>query len=207
MNSDYISKKDLLLETGITYGQLYRWKRKKLIPEEWFIKKSSFTGQETYFPKEKILSRIQKIIDLKDELSLDDIAGALSPNVAEIKLTKQVCLERNIVSKDILSLCETFFAQKEELSFFDILSLHVFESVLKSNTVSLDEGKDMLKFLHEHEEQIKCEQLELLFIRQFGVGFWLLKKENETIFMPSETKKVIQVSLSRSIELIKTKLA
>ena len=50
---ELISKKELLEVTNISYGQLYRWKRKKLIPEEWFIKKSSFTGQETYFPKEK----------------------------------------------------------------------------------------------------------------------------------------------------------
>ena len=42
-----ISKKDLLARTGISYGQLYRWKRQNLIPEEWFIKKSTFTGQET----------------------------------------------------------------------------------------------------------------------------------------------------------------
>ncbi|MCL2486473.1 MAG: YhbD family protein, partial [Oscillospiraceae bacterium] len=31
-----ISKKDLLEFTGISYGQLYRWKREGLIPEEWF---------------------------------------------------------------------------------------------------------------------------------------------------------------------------
>ena len=40
-----ISKKDLLNDTGISYGQLYRWKREGLIPEEWFIKQPSFTGQ------------------------------------------------------------------------------------------------------------------------------------------------------------------
>ena len=42
-----ISKKDLLIQTNISYGQLYRWKREGLIPEEWFIKKSVSTGQET----------------------------------------------------------------------------------------------------------------------------------------------------------------
>ena len=31
-----ISKKELLDQTGISYGQLYRWKRKGLIPEAWF---------------------------------------------------------------------------------------------------------------------------------------------------------------------------
>lgn len=49
MEEDLISKKELLDETGISYGQLYRWKRKQLIPEEWFIRKSTFTGQETFF--------------------------------------------------------------------------------------------------------------------------------------------------------------
>jgi hypothetical protein len=53
MDENLISKKELLEITGISYGALYRWKRKNLIPEEWFIKKSTFTGQETFFPKDK----------------------------------------------------------------------------------------------------------------------------------------------------------
>ena len=61
-----ISKKDLLKTTGISYGQLYRWKREGLIPEEWFVKRSSPTGQETYFPQETILKRIHAIQPLKD---------------------------------------------------------------------------------------------------------------------------------------------
>ena len=53
MDIQLISKKELLVECGITYGQLYRWKRKKLIPDEWFIRKSTYTGQESFFPREK----------------------------------------------------------------------------------------------------------------------------------------------------------
>ncbi len=34
MESYLISKRELLELTGISYGQLYRWKRKNLIPEE-----------------------------------------------------------------------------------------------------------------------------------------------------------------------------
>ena len=65
MSEELISKKDLLELMNISYGQLYRWKRKKLIPEEWFIKKSVVTGQETFFPKDRIIERINKIIELK----------------------------------------------------------------------------------------------------------------------------------------------
>ncbi len=80
--TDLISKKDLLSETGISYGQLYRWKRERLIPEEWFIKQASFTGQETFFPREKILKRVQEILALKERHSLDELAGMLSPDAA-----------------------------------------------------------------------------------------------------------------------------
>lgn len=69
-----ISKKDLLKETGISYGQLYRWKREGLIPEEWFIKRSAFTGQETFFPRDKVLPRIQAILELKESYSLEEMA-------------------------------------------------------------------------------------------------------------------------------------
>ena len=44
-----ISKKELLLRYNISYGTLYRWKRMGLIPDDWLVKKSTYTGQETFF--------------------------------------------------------------------------------------------------------------------------------------------------------------
>ena len=78
--NDMISKKDLLKETGISYGQLYRWKREKLIPDAWFEKQSSFTGQETFFPRTLILERIHFILTHKDEYSLTELRNLLSPD-------------------------------------------------------------------------------------------------------------------------------
>lgn len=77
-----ISKKELLALTGISYGQLYRWKRERLIPDEWFIKQASYTGQETFFPREQILSRVRTILDAKDKYTLEELAGILSPESA-----------------------------------------------------------------------------------------------------------------------------
>ena len=76
---ELISKKEVLRLTGISYGQLYRWKRKGLIPEAWFIRKATPTGQETFFPKEKILERIRRIQELKGERSLDELVALLAP--------------------------------------------------------------------------------------------------------------------------------
>lgn len=73
-----ISKKALLEKYAISYGALYRWKRKGLIPEEWFIKRSTTTGQETFFPKDLIFERVELIIANKEEVLLDDLAEKLS---------------------------------------------------------------------------------------------------------------------------------
>ena len=86
---ELISKKELLAATGISYGQLYRWKREKLIPEEWFLKRSSYTGQETFFPREQMLSRIEAILQAKDRYSLEELARILSPETASSVVRKE----------------------------------------------------------------------------------------------------------------------
>lgn len=78
MEQQLISKKELLERYGISYGALYRWKRKGLIPEDWFIKKSTVTGQETFFPEELVCRRVELIQSQKDDHSLDDLARQLN---------------------------------------------------------------------------------------------------------------------------------
>ena len=72
-----ISKKELLERYGMSYGALYRWKRKGLIPEDWFIRKATVTGQETFFPEGLITERVDLILSGKNELELDELARRL----------------------------------------------------------------------------------------------------------------------------------
>ncbi len=83
MTEEVIAKKEVLEHTGISYGQLYRWKRKGLIPEAWFVHRATVTGQETFFPREKILARIAQIQAMKEDKSLDEMAELLSPEASE----------------------------------------------------------------------------------------------------------------------------
>ena len=73
-----ISKKQLLDKYGFSYGALYRWKRMGLIPDEWFIKKSTVTGQETFFPADAICERVELILSKKENVQLDELAEKLS---------------------------------------------------------------------------------------------------------------------------------
>lgn len=81
---DLISKKELLDKYGISYGTLYRWKRMGLIPEDWLVKKSTFTGQETFFNRELICSRVEEILSKKDVASLGEIQKELGTKTAEL---------------------------------------------------------------------------------------------------------------------------
>ena len=114
-----ISKKELLGKYGISYGALYRWKRMGLIPEEWFVKKSAVTGQETFFERELICRRIEMILSLKDSLSLEEIAkqlededSAKSERVLKVSWQGTVA---NIPLENITSLC-IVDSQGKELS-------------------------------------------------------------------------------------------
>ena len=77
MDEELISKKELLETFGISYGALYRWKRMGLIPEAWFLRRSTSTGQETFFRRDQICQRIRLILDNKEHQTLDELAASL----------------------------------------------------------------------------------------------------------------------------------
>ena len=101
-----VSKKNLLEKYSISYGALYRWKRKGLIPEEWFIKKSTSTGQETFFPKDLIFERVEMILSKKEDVLLDELAEKISgeeENKAKIVI-ETVFGEKVFFLKDIKNI-------------------------------------------------------------------------------------------------------
>ena len=106
MEQELLSKKELLERYGISYGALYRWKRKGLIPEDWFIKKSTVTGQETFFPKLLICERVEMILGQKDDLSLDELAGQINQNAQKqaVLTIKTVYGDRAFSLSDVQSI-------------------------------------------------------------------------------------------------------
>ena len=100
-NEELISKKALLEKYAISYGALYRWKRKGLIPEEWFIKKATVTGQETFFPRELICQRVELILNRKEEVLLDELSRKLQSSTPEALVISTRYGERKLLISDI----------------------------------------------------------------------------------------------------------
>lgn len=206
LSTDLISKKDLLELTGISYGQLYRWKRKNLIPEDWFIRKSTFTGQETFFPKEKILERIDKIQTMKEDLSLDELANMFSPSVREILLTKEDILRKEIASEPVLQFFIEQTNKTAEFQFVDILYVYMLEELLQSGEISLEEGKMVLQVLRENYEAIKHKTCDLIVVRKLGISTCLLVSNVDDLIFEKGTKIVLREAIMKYTEALKTKL-
>lgn len=137
-----ISKKELLQETGISYGQLYRWKREGLIPEDWFEKRSAFTGQETYLPRKLVLERVEAIQSMKDGLSLSEIRELLNAKPQQANL-QSVLLAAGCMSEDFIDslAVEKDTAWLSELSTKAITTLYL---ALAKSEASEAAQKDLL---------------------------------------------------------------
>lgn len=90
---EWITKREVLERYGISYGALYRWKRLGLIPEEWFVKRATVTGQETFFKRELICPRVELILQRKESISLEQLAEELADHQQQRRSKRQLVLD------------------------------------------------------------------------------------------------------------------
>ncbi len=206
MEETLISKKELLGLTGISYGQLYRWKRKGLIPEDWFIRKSTFTGQETYFPRSRVLARIEKIKNMKEDISLDDLADVFSPAQGEVSLTAEEAVRRGVASAEVLKLFMADRGSEAPLGFAEALQAHVFSLVLVSGEVSLDEARLMLDVLRAASIRLDGAPIELYLTRKLGVFGCFSVSPPAEVGLDRDMRLVRRIHMPSVTEALKLKL-
>ncbi len=163
MEEELISKKEVLERTGISYGQFYRWKRKGLIPESWFIRKATFTGQEAFLPKEKILERIERINRLKDGHSLDEIAELLSPEMAGRGYSREELLRLEWCPEDLLRYYDELREAQGPYGFDELLYLAALGR-LRREDLSQEEIELALATLLRGNKGLPREQAERALI-------------------------------------------
>jgi hypothetical protein len=200
-SDELITKKQLLEKTGISYGQLYRWKRKKLIPENWFIRKATFTGQETFFPKEKILSRVDQITALKDTLSLDELADRFSPlTVKRVTMTAEEAVARNVVSSASVDYYLNGGHDDHTLHFPQLLALSILDLLLRDGRMNAGESEALLQVLSAHGLNRFDRNSCLYFIRKMGVPAFFIVLEDTELFFDRDTHIVARLQLQPCAE-------
>ena len=168
---ELISKKDLLSKTNISYGQLYRWKRKNIIPEEWFIKKSAFTGQETFFPRDKILERIELILSMKEETSLDDIANMFMKKDINKEFDIDFILSKEVICNYTKEIFQNLYKKEQSIGKKELLILSIIEKFLVKSIITFEELKLIVNIIEENFTSIYNESGKIYLFRKFGVPF------------------------------------
>ncbi|MBE6059080.1 MAG: DUF4004 family protein [Clostridium sulfidigenes] len=205
MEEELISKKEILDMTGISYGQLYRWKRKELIPEEWFIKKSSYTGQETFFPREKIINRINKIIDLKDDMPLDDLAVMFTNKPKVDDVSEEYLIEKEIIREETLPIYKDIFREKEEYNFKDVLLMDILQREFDLGKLTISEIEVILKLINKEYKSIEEKDGTLYIIRRLGIGICVVAYR-EKIIVDDGSKIIGEINIKNIIENLKMRL-
>lgn len=199
-----ISKKDLLKTTGISYGQLYRWKREGLIPEEWFVKRSSPTGQETYFPQEKILKRIHAIQQLKDSYSLEELARILTPEVSN-RLFCEEDLE-HFDELDIDVAADFMDAMsKDSFVFLEVLVMIALSQAMVDSAITEEERTNAVSFLSKRMSELHSADYVLELLQAQGHLYVLLKKEGSEVYLDDGLVAIRFIHLNELSNAIKLK--
>ncbi len=199
-----ISKKDLLTETGISYGQLYRWKRERLIPEEWFIKQSSFTGQETFFPREQVLNRIQAIQELKDKYSLEEMAKILSPEVADRGFT---IADLQLVEEIPNEIIQTFekSLSRDNFTYIEILLMVILSKVMEEEKLSLHQTCELLQGMSDFITDVKSTGYILVIYESDQKYYSVIYQEQARFFLDGRLRLVNQIRMDEVSNGLKIK--
>ena len=204
---ELISKKDLLSKTNISYGQLYRWKRKNIIPEEWFIKKSAFTGQETFFPRDKILERIELILSMKEETSLDDIANMFMKKDINKEFDIDFILSKEVICNYTKEIFQNLYKKEQSIGKKELLILSMIEKFLVKSIITFEELKLIVNIIEENFTSIYNESGKIYLFRKFGVPFVVGCLDYKKVKFEKDVVKIIEVDLTKEINDISIKLS
>ena len=204
---ELISKKDLLSKTNISYGQLYRWKRKNIIPEEWFIKKSAFTGQETFFPRDKILERIELILSMKEETSLDDIANMFMKKDINKEFDIDFILSKEVICNYTKEIFQNLYKKEQSIGKKELLILSTIEKFLVKSIITFEELKLIVNIIEENFVSIYNENGKIYLFRKFGVPFVVGCLDYKKVKFEKDVVKIIEIDLTKEINDISIKLS
>ncbi|MBO7425816.1 MAG: DUF4004 family protein [Clostridiales bacterium] len=206
MQEELISKKQLLRAAQISYGTLYRWKRLNLIPECWFIHKATATGQETFFPKDKVFARIARIKELKRELTVEQMRELFSANVKSFRIPFQDFCNLELVSKLAITAFSSVYPEKKMLDFDDVFGMYVVDHLMKLSGIYLEDAKQVLRLLCKYLSVEASKEYQLLLLRKLGVPMTVLVKGEEDILLEDNTEVIACANLEEFEEALKDQL-
>ena len=101
MDEDLISKRSCWSAMGSPMARCTAGSGWALIPESWFLRRSTPSGQETYFHTKQICLRVERILEKARSVSLDALAEELAGQKQAAAARRTLVLETKYGSKNL----------------------------------------------------------------------------------------------------------
>ncbi|NLN04863.1 MAG: DUF4004 family protein [Clostridiaceae bacterium] len=166
----------------ITSSQLYSWKRKGLIPKEWFVKKVTRTGQITVFPRKLIVTRIRDILRYKEKYSLDKVEMFISPETTDRRFTLHEVLQIKDINPDILD------EEKTGYTYTEILVLIVLTDFQKKTKATDMVVSRLLDSLYDVEIRVETDTV---VIAEYKGEYFSIITVDDNVYIPDSNCKIV----------------
>jgi len=191
-----ISRIDLLGETAVSHGRFYRWKRMRLTLEAWFHRRSTFTGQGTFLPRQKALDRIRQIRELKSRYPLDRTARMLWPDVVERCYDPADLAAMDWISARAQALFPAPGAQNRPAGFLELLCWSAIEHLLAVGSVPDDQIVLAAETLHARFgelDPLATERRLTVTVRSRNTGMLTAESiEGDRVYLESTQADVVR---------------
>lgn len=147
------------------------------------------------------IERINKIIEMKDEASLDDLAYIFSNNIKDIKITRDYLT--NILSKEIITRYEEIIDTKDIYEENNIFSLFIYNKLINLGSLNISEIKEITILANRDYEKIDNRDYELIIKRKYGVCYYYIVVDNIDMFNDDSSINLAKININKVIEEIK----
>jgi hypothetical protein len=147
------------------------------------------------------IERINKIIEMKDEASLDDLAYIFSNNIKDIKITRDYLT--NILSREIITRYEEIIDTKDIYEENNIFSLFIYNKLINLGSLNISEIKEITILANRDYEKIDNRDYELIIKRKYGVCYYYIVVDNIDMFNDDSSINLAKININKVIEEIK----
>ena len=118
------------------------------------MKQSSFTGQETFFPREQMLQRIRAIQELKDQYSLEELAKLLSPEISVKGFTMEDLESMEEINKELISTFQSIL-EKDVYTYMELLQLVILSKLKEELDLTVSQISGLLAGMKAYLSDMK----------------------------------------------------
>ena len=164
------------------------------------MKQSSFTGQETYLPRDLVLERIRFILEKKDMYSLEEIRAMLVTPLDGKELTWD-----GLAALEEMDMEIALLIKKEEYSYLEAGWMFALSEYRRKYQLTLEQIEGVCRATQGLLEQMGNEGKQFLIFQIEGMCYGAIAYESGRVVMEERIGQIERYSVNKLASRIKEK--